>query len=266
MEKNNNGLILRKFNDIASQKSYGGKTLIENFDNADKAIGKVQYTERIWDRNRSQWMLKFLACSQQDSWMRMRQVSAEMSDRRRALYENKFGYMKKMTEAKIKREKILELEEGHKADLLEIEASELEWKAGDMMALVEGCLKEIETLGQLHDQLKEQLGGDITEEEYERVQTRCHIKRAISQAVWDVRENGVIKAGNQEYLTQCGCSVANAHKEIAVFLENEIRTEVVSTESLNKFITDFANRHQEVSTQQADFLGFDPNARVDFTY
>jgi hypothetical protein len=259
-------IILKKFDNLVSQESYGGKTLIENFNNADKAIAKVQYTERIWDRNRSQWMLKFLACSQQDTWMRIRQVSAEMSDRRRALYENKFGYMKKMTEAKIKREKILELEEGHETDLLEIEASELEWQANDMMALVEGCLKEIETLGDLHDQLKQKLGGDITEEEYERVQTRCHIKRAISQAIWDVRENGVIKGGNQEYLTQCGCSVANALKEIIGFLEDEIKTEVTSTESLNKFIDDFANRHQEVSVQQADWLGFDPNARIDFTY
>ena len=94
-------LILRSFNGVAQQKSYGGNTLATNFSNAQKAIDKVRYTEKIWDRSRSQWMLKFLTCSNADGGLRMRQSSAEMDRKRTALTGAKFTYLKHLTEAKI---------------------------------------------------------------------------------------------------------------------------------------------------------------------
>ena len=78
-------LILKSLNGIAKYESYGGNTLEQNLANADQAIASVQYTERIFDRSRSQWMLKFLTCSNADGWLRMRQISAEMSKKRTAL-------------------------------------------------------------------------------------------------------------------------------------------------------------------------------------
>ena len=101
-------LILRSFNGVAQQKSYGGNTLATNFSNAQKAIDKVRYTEKIWDRSRSQWMLKFLTCSNADGWLRMRQISAEMDSKRMAITGAKFSYLKNLTEAKIKRKEMLE--------------------------------------------------------------------------------------------------------------------------------------------------------------
>ena len=92
-------LILKSLNGISTQKSYGGKTFLANLENAEKAIERVQYTERIWDRSRSQHMLKFLTCSNADGWLRMRQVSAEMNRKRMAMSEAKFGYMKKLAES-----------------------------------------------------------------------------------------------------------------------------------------------------------------------
>ena len=90
--------------------SYGNKTLIENIENAEKAIAKVQYTERIWDRSRSQFMLKHLTCSQADGWMRLRQVSAEMAKKRVAFNLAKHNYMEKIIRAKIKKQKAENLE------------------------------------------------------------------------------------------------------------------------------------------------------------
>ena len=106
-------LILRSLNGLSKYESYGGKSLQENIDSADKAIAKVQYTEQIWDRSRSQWMLKFLTCSNADGWLRLRQIGAEMCSRRRALNEAKYTYMKKLVEAKIKTEE-MGLEENEK--------------------------------------------------------------------------------------------------------------------------------------------------------
>ena len=56
-EQKSTDLVVRSFGAIVEHKSYGGKTLVENLHNADLAAKKVQYTERIWDRSRSQFMM-----------------------------------------------------------------------------------------------------------------------------------------------------------------------------------------------------------------
>jgi len=258
-------LILKSFNGIAQHKSYGGKTLQQNLDNAEKAIDKVRYTERIWDRSKSQWMLKFLTCSNADGWLRIRQISAQMFSRRVALSEAKFGYMKKLTEAKIRRDEILEEKSENKKLLLEIEAAEFEFQAAEVLVKMEGALKEVETLAQMHDELKEKL-GDVTEEEFEKAQTKAHIKRATMQAVRDVKHTGKIGVGNAEYLEQAGLSTSAIQKEILVFIEKESMSGISNTSMLHQFLDAIADKYQDAAIQQAEWLGFDPNARVDLTY
>jgi hypothetical protein len=258
-------LILKSFNGVATHKSYGGNTLEVNLANADRAIKRVQYTERIWDRSRSQWMLKFLTCSNADGWLRIRQVSAEMNRKRMALQEAKFGYMKKLTEAKIKRDEMLDEKNENKRLLLEIEAAEFESQAAEMLVKVEGGLKEVETLAQMHDELKENL-GDITEEEFEKAQTKAHIKRATMQAIREVKECGKIKCGNAEYLEQSGLSTTAILKDIFIFLEEESQAGVNDTSMLHQFLDATADKYEGAVIQQAEWLGFDPNANINLTY
>ena len=258
-------LILKSFNGVAQHKSYGGKTLQQNLENAEKAIAKVQYTERIWDRSRSQWMLKFLTCSNADGWLRIRQVSAEMCRKRMSLQSAKFGYMKMLTEAKIKRDEMLEEENENKKLLLEIEAAEFESQAAETLVKVEGALKEVETLAQMYDQLKEKL-GDITEEEFEKAQTKAHIKRAVSQAIREVKEIGKIKCGNAEYLEQSGISTTSILKDIFIFLEEESQAGVEDTSMLHLFLDKMAEKYEAGAIQQAEWLGFDPKANMNLTY
>ena len=258
-------LILKSFNGVAQHKSYGGKTLQQNLENAEKAIAKVQYTERIWDRSRSQWMLKFLTCSNADGWLRIRQVSAEMCRKRMSLQSAKFGYMKMLTEAKIKRDEMLEEENENKKLLLEIEAAEFESQAAETLVKVEGALKEVETLAQMYDQLKEKL-GDITEEEFEKAQTKAHIKRAVSQAIREVKEIGKIKCGNAEYLEQSGVSTTSILKDIFIFLEEESQAGVEDTSMLHLFLDKMAEKYEAGAIQQAEWLGFDPKANMNLTY
>ena len=257
-------LILKSFNGVAQHKSYGGKTLQQNLENAEKAIAKVQYTERIWDRSRSQWMLKFLTCSNADGWLRIRQVSAEMCRKRMSLQSAKFGYMKMLTEAKIKRDEMLEEENENKKLLLEIEAAEFESQAAETLVKVEGALKEVETLAQMYDQLKEKL-GDITEEEFEKAQTKAHIKRAVSQAIREVKEIGKIKCGNAEYLEQSGVSTTSILKDIFIFLEEESQAGVEDTSMLHLFLDKMAEKYEAGAIQQAEWLGFDPKANMNLT-
>ena len=142
----------------------------------------------------------------------MRQISAEMNRKRMAMSEAKFGYMKKLAEIKIKRAEMLDEEDENKKLLLEIESAELESQVKEGLIKIEGAMKEVETLAEMHDQLKEKL-GDITEEEFEKAQVQAHIKRAVMQAVRDVKECGKIKTGNAEYIEQSGLSTSAISRE-----------------------------------------------------
>ena len=243
-------------------KSYGGNSLSVNIENAETAIAKVQYTERIWDRSRSQWMLKHLTCSQADGWLRLRQIGAEMSRKRQALNEAKFGYLKSKAKIGIKRE---EMEESSPANyrLLEIEIMELESQMQEVMVKVEGALKEVQTLSDMHDSLKEHL-GEINEEEFEKAQTRGHIKRAMQQAIREVRECGRIRTGNQEYLEQSGVCVTHAFKLITDYLEQE--KEAKNTTLLYSFLDSVAEELEPVADLQLEIFGFDKDTNLSLTF
>ena len=258
-------LILKNFNGLAQRKSYGGKSLQENLENAQKAIDKVAYTEKIWDRSRSQFMLKFIVCSNADAWLRMRQISAEMCAKRLALSEAKYGYMMNLTKAKIKRDEMAEEDNENKKLLLEIEAHQLDNYAKETLLKIEGAFKEMETLAQFHDQLKEKL-GDITEEEFEKAQVKSHIKRAVNQAVREVKEGGKIKAGNAEYLEQSGLCTTAILKDIFDFLEEESQANVGGNNMLHKFLDDTAEKYGKFYIEQAEWLGFDPHVDRNLTY
>ena len=243
-------------------KSYGGNSLAVNIDNAETAIANVQYTERIWDRSRSQWMLKHLTCSQADGWLRLRQIGAEMSRKRQALNEAKFGYLKSKAKIGIKRE---EMEESSPANyrLLEIEIMELESQMQEVLVKVEGALKEVQTLSDMHDSLKEHL-GEINEEEFEKAQTKGHIKRAMQQAIREVRECGRIRTGNQEYLEQSGVCVTHAFNLITNYLEQE--KEATNTTLLYSFLDSVAEELEPVADLQLEIFGFDKNTDLSLTY
>ena len=242
--------------------SYGGKSLAVNIENAELAIANVQYTERIWDRSRSQWMLKHLTCSQADGWMRLRQISAEMTSKRLALNAAKFGYLKKNAEIEVKRE---EMDTASPANyrLLEIEIMELESQTQEVLVKVEGALKEVQTLSEMHDSLKEHL-GEINEEEFEKAQTKGHIKRAMQQATREVRECGRIKTGNQEYLEQSGVSPTYALKEIQKFLEQE--EQATNTTMLYDFLEQVATNLEPAANIQLEIFGFNKDTNLSLTY
>jgi hypothetical protein len=260
-------LVVKTFNNdsIANYKSYGDKSLVENLQNAEVAINKVQYTERIWDRSRSQFMLKHLTCSQADNWTRLRQVSAEMARKRMALNEAKFGYMEAVAKAKIKKQKHEQEPEPLKRELLEIQVMKMESQNAELLVKVEGALKEIETLAEMHDQLQEII-GEVSEEEFEKAQVQSHIKRAMTQSIREVREKKVIGCGNQEYLEQVGVCVTSAMTEIQQYLIQEKTSGVANTSLLHSFVDDFAERYEPVAKQQADFLGFSADANNLLTY
>ena len=82
-------------------------------------------------------MLKHLTCSQADNWTRLRQVSAEMANKRMALNEAKFGYMESQVKIKMKRKKFEEETDPLKKELLEIQTAKMESQSSEVLVKVE---------------------------------------------------------------------------------------------------------------------------------
>jgi regulator of replication initiation timing len=207
-------------------------------------------------------MLKHLTCSQADGWLRLRQIGAEMSRKRMALNEAKFGYLKKKMKIGVKRE---EMDKASPANyrLLEVEIMELESQMQEVMVKVEGALKEVQTLSGMHDSLKEHL-GEISEEEFEKAQTKGHIKRAMQQSIREVRECGRIKTGNQEYLEQSGVCVTHAFGLITDYLEQE--KTATNTTLLHSFLDAVAEELEPVADLQLEIFGFDKDTDLSLTH
>jgi len=258
-------LARKTFNGVSNYSSYGDNTFIQNVTNAETAIDSVRYLERIYDRSRTQFMLKNLTCSQPDIWARLRQISAEMFSKKTAFNRAKFDYMKKSIEQRIKREALLEEEDENKKALLEVEILEYECSMTEAIHLVEGCMKEIELLSNLHDDLTSKL-GDVTEEEMEKAQMRLHVKRSISQSVREYREFGRIKGGNQEYLEQIGVSPTAVMKDIHAYIQLEDSSNTHDTSLLHTFLEDMAIKYSDQNRQQTEWLGFDPDPNVRLTH
>ena len=63
--------------------------------------------------------------------------------------------MKNLATARIKRKEMLEEPDEDKRLLLEIEAAEKENGSKEILLRMDGAMKEVETLGYMHDSLKE---------------------------------------------------------------------------------------------------------------
>ena len=173
--------------------------------------------------------------------------------------------MERVKGAEIKERNAEDIQDELKRELLQIRAGKLRSQAAEILIKIEGAMKEIETLSGMYDTLKAEI-GDITEAEFEVIQVKSNIKRALMQSIREVRMSGVIGTGNQEYLEQCGVSPTAALKEIVNFLKQEDESSVGNTSMMHLFLDEFAERYAPACVQQAEWLGFEAKADMSLTY
>jgi len=236
-----------------TQDSFGNKTLAVNVQETENAIQKLEYTKQIFGKQKSQWMLKHLTLSNEDDWTRLRQISAEMNSKQRALRDAKYTYLKNKAKINIKKE---EMESASPANikLLEIEIAEIQESIQADFYVIENAMKEVQHLADLHDQLTSRM-GDLTEEEFEKNQTKAQLKRVIRQSIRDIRHIGSISVGNQEFLEQCGVAPTHAFNLIKEYLEQEIN--VTNTSMLHSFVEQVAENLEPCASVQIKLNGFD---------
>ena len=81
-----------------------------------------------------------------------------------------------------------------------------------------------------------------------------------------MKATGRIGCGNAEYLEQSGLCTTKIAKEISEFIKEESESNIGDTSMLHKFLDEIADKYEWVNIQQAEWLGFDPNANMNITY
>ena len=148
---------------------------------------------------------------------------AEIDRTKSALQEAYIGLRKKQVELKKKERELENCTDPLDCELLEIEILELNSHLEGTQNHVNGALRKMNFMVNQHKQLLEKAGkNEITEEDYEREESKYHIMTCMKQALNAARSrNGTIDEGNLIYLFDLGINAAQAQAEVFAYLNME---------------------------------------------
>lgn len=258
---------------LGNIESFGGKSLIENTERVDKALQNAGELENIWNRSHSQWTWKHINLSYHSPWKNMRQIAAEISRKKGALNEAKWGAIK--NEVKIKKIKE-QLANGNKDGSLDywkevelkIKLAQLEEGMAEGVKYIEGAMKDVLALNEMYEQLKSKV-NTFNEHDVEKNESKAHLKRSLVQCIRDVRQSGSITKGEQEYMEQIGVNPMKIQKVIRGYVQREEEQESWDVSDLHKFVDELTHELIEVYKVDQTVLninGFesDPNEGYSF--
>jgi len=148
---------------------------------------------------------------------------AEIDRTKSALQEAYIGLRKKQNELKKKERDLEASTDALDRELLEIEILELNSHFEGTQNHVNGALRKMNFMVNQHKQLLEAVGkNEITEEDYEKEESRYHIMTCMKQALNAARSrSGMIDEGNLIYLFDLGINAAQAQAEVFAYLNME---------------------------------------------
>lgn len=148
---------------------------------------------------------------------------AEIDRTKSALQEAYIGLRKKQNELKKKERELESCTDPLDRELLEIEILELNSHLEGTQNAVNGAIRKMNFMVNQHAQLLEAVGkNEITEEDYEREESKYHIMTCMKQALNAARSrSGMIDEGNLIYLFDLGINAAQAQAEVFAYLNME---------------------------------------------
>ncbi len=148
---------------------------------------------------------------------------AEIDRTKSALQEAYINLRKKQNELKKKERDREASTDPLDRELLEIEILELNSHLEGTQNAVNGAIRKMNFMVNQHQQLLEAVGkNEITEEDYEREESKYHIMTCMKQALNAARSrNGMIDEGNLIYLFDLGINAAQAQAEVFAYLNME---------------------------------------------
>jgi hypothetical protein len=194
---------------------------------------------------------------------------AEIDRTRSALQEAYINMRKKQVELKRKQAELEKATDEFDREMLEIEILELNSHLEGTQNHVNGALRKMNFMVNQHKQLLEKVGkNEITEEDYEREESRYHIMTCMKQALNAARSrNGMIDEGNLIYLFDLGINAAQAQAEVFAYLnmENQLISKGVAPthEMTMKWLEACADKWEkdpEAFAQRRGFSVFDKSS------
>lgn len=201
----------------------------------------------------------------------LKHILAVIEQTRMALEETNIKMRKSQIElAKKQAEHNLAID-GFDKDLLEVEMLELATQANNTANSVKGAVRKLSFfVTQYHAILAKMGKENITEEEFEKEESRYHIMTALKQALNAARtRGGVIDEGNHIYLFEMGINGAVAQAEVLAYLQMEERMLVngeTPTHAMTiKWLEACADKFADCGAIFAESRGFIPLDQMSLT-
>ena len=150
---------------------------------------------------------------------------AELDKTRMALEEAHLKMMKKDIELRAKEKKLDDgdYKDDFEKETLGVEVLEIKVNMNNIQNSITGAVRKMSFFTTQYNSILKKLGkDDITEEEYEKEESRYHVMTCLKQALNAARaRGGVIDEGNLIYLFDMGINSAQAQAEVYAYLEME---------------------------------------------
>ena len=214
-------LVISKLSDSPLvKKEY--KQMLTNINTSLPAIKK---SSSNFYKSHSQFMGVMLDVTAITPIRSVKHTLAELDKTRMALEEAQLKMMEKDIELRQKEKKLAdgEYKDQFERELLETEILEVKVNMNNIQNSVSGAIRKMNFFTNQYKSILKKLGkDDITEEEYEKEESRYHVMTCLKQALNAARaRGGVIDEGNLIYLFDMGINSAQAQAEIYAYLKME---------------------------------------------
>jgi len=254
---------------LAKTESFGGRSLAQNTELVDKALQNTDELQNIWNRSHSQWTWKHINLHYHGDFKNVRQIAAEMNRKKSALNEAKWKHVKNEIAIKKIEEKLQteDLDYWKEIDL-QIQLAEKREAMANGMVYIEGAMKDVLALNELYEQMKDKFEG-FTEDEFEREESKSHLKRSVVQCIRDVRQTGSITKGEQEYLEQIGVNPTKMLYLIREYINKEEAKNDWDVSGLHRFVAGIVDELidvMKVDKKKMVIMGFNPDPSTMLSY
>ena len=214
-------LVISKLSDSPLVK----KEYKQMLTNINATLPAIKQSSSNFYKSHSQFMGVMLDVTAITPIRSVKHTLAELDKTRMALEEAQLKMMKKDIELRQKEKKLAdgEYKDNLERELLETEILEVKVNMNNIQNSVSGAIRKMNFFTNQYKSILKKLGkDDITEEEYEKEESRYHVMTCLKQALNAARaRGGVIDEGNLIYLFDMGINSAQAQAEIYAYLKME---------------------------------------------
>jgi len=193
--------------------------------NINATLPAIKQSSSNFYKSHSQFMGVMLDVTAITPIRSVKHTLAELDKTRMALEEAQLKMMKKDIELRQKEKKMADgdYKDELERELLDTEILEIKVNMNNIQNSVSGAIRKMNFFTNQYKSILKKLGkDDITEEEYEKEESRYHVMTCMKQALNAARaRGGVIDEGNLIYLFDMGINSAQAQAEIYAYLEME---------------------------------------------